>query len=53
MKVGALVGRGSGEAVQLASAGSGFVVVQASEGQRVAPHKHGAGGGGGLDLDFG
>jgi uncharacterized protein (AIM24 family) len=54
MKAGALVGRGSGEAVQLAFAGSGFVVVQASEGQGVAPHKHsGGGGGGGLDLDFG
>jgi uncharacterized protein (AIM24 family) len=53
MKVGALVGRGSGEAVQLGFAGSGFVVVQASEGQGVAPHKHkGGGGGGGLDLDF-
>ena len=53
MKLGALVGRGSGEAVQLAFAGSGFVVVQASEGQGVAPHKHsGGGGGGGLDLDF-
>ena len=50
MKVGALVGRGSGEAVQLAFAGSGFVVVQASEGQGVAPHKHGGGGGGGLDT---
>jgi uncharacterized protein (AIM24 family) len=51
MKVGALVGRGSGEAVQLAFAGSGFVIVQASEGEGVAPHSHG-GGGGGL-LDFG
>ena len=53
MKVGALVGRGSGEAVQLAFAGSGFVVVQASEGQGVAPHQHGGGGGGGINLDFG
>ena len=53
VKAGALVGRGSGEAVQLGFAGSGFVVVQASEGQGVAPHKHsGGGGGGGLDLDF-
>jgi uncharacterized protein (AIM24 family) len=50
MKAGALVGRGSGEAVQLAFAGSGFVVVQASEGQGVAPHKHGGGGGGGIEL---
>ena len=53
MKAGALVGRGSGEAVQLAFTGSGFVVVQASEGQGVAPHKHSGGGGGGIDLDFG
>jgi uncharacterized protein (AIM24 family) len=53
VKLGALVGRGSGEAVQLGFAGSGFVVVQPSEGQGVAPHKHkGGGGGGGLDLDF-
>jgi uncharacterized protein (AIM24 family) len=53
MKLGALVGRGSGEAVQLAYTGSGFVVVQASEGQGVAPHKHsGGGGGGGGGLDF-
>ena len=55
MKVGALVGRGSGEAVQLAFAGSGFVIVQASEGEGVAPHSHGGGGGGGVGglLDFG
>ena len=53
MKVGALVGRGSGEAVQLAFTGSGFVVVQASEGQGVAPHEHKGGGRGGIDLDFG
>lgn len=36
----ALIGRGSGEAFQLAFAGQGFVVVQASEGPRVAPHSH-------------
>ena len=53
MKAGALVGRGSGEAVQLAFTGSGFVVVQASEGQGVAPHEHKGGGRGGIDLDFG
>jgi uncharacterized protein (AIM24 family) len=54
LKAGALIGRGSGEAVQLGFAGSGFVIVQPSEGQGVAPHKHegGGGGGGGLDLDF-
>jgi uncharacterized protein (AIM24 family) len=44
MKVGALIGRGSGEAVQIAFAGSGFVVVQASEGPAVPPHGHGGGG---------
>ncbi len=37
---GALVGRGSGEAFQLAFSGQGFVVVQASEGRIVAPHSH-------------
>jgi uncharacterized protein (AIM24 family) len=44
VKVGALIGRGSGEAVQIAFAGSGFVVVQASEGPAVPPHGHGGGG---------
>jgi uncharacterized protein (AIM24 family) len=54
MKVAAMVGRGSGEAVQLGFAGSGFVIVQASEGQGVAPHSHGGGGGGGGGgIDFG
>jgi len=42
MKLGARVGRGSGEAVQLAFAGQGFVVVQASEGPSVPPHNHGS-----------
>jgi uncharacterized protein (AIM24 family) len=37
---GALIGRGSGEAFQLAFHGQGFVVVQASEGRVVAPHTH-------------
>ncbi|MEU6721471.1 AIM24 family protein [Nonomuraea sp. NPDC046802] len=32
MKVGALIGRGSGEAMQLSFRGQGFVLVQASEG---------------------
>jgi uncharacterized protein (AIM24 family) len=36
----ALIGRGSGEAFQLAFAGQGFVLVQASEGPTVAPHSH-------------
>lgn len=40
----ALIGRGSGEAFQLAFAGQGFVVVQASEGPEVPTHSHGAGG---------
>ncbi|NPC98928.1 AIM24 family protein [Nocardioides sp. zg-DK7169] len=37
---GALIGRGSGEAFQLAFSGKGFVVVQASEGRVVPPHSH-------------
>ncbi len=41
MKLGAMIGRGSGEAVQLAFAGQGFVIVQASEGPTVPPHSHG------------
>lgn len=36
----ALIGRGSGEAFQLAFAGQGFVVVQASEGPKVPRHSH-------------
>jgi uncharacterized protein (AIM24 family) len=40
-KVGSLIGRGSGEAVQLAFSGRGFVIVQASEGPVVPPHSHG------------
>ncbi|WP_184887385.1 AIM24 family protein [Actinomadura livida] len=39
-KAGALIGRGSGEAMQLAFQGQGFVLVQASEGPTVAPHTH-------------
>lgn len=38
----ALIGRGSGEAFQLAFGGQGFVVVQASEGPTVPPHSHGS-----------
>jgi len=45
---GALIGRGSGEAFQLAFAGQGFLIVQASEGPVVPPHNHGSSGGGGL-----
>lgn len=36
----ALIGRGSGEAFQLAFAGSGMVIVQASEGPTVPAHSH-------------
>lgn len=36
----ALIGRGSGEAFQLAFEGQGFVIVQASEGAFVPPHNH-------------
>jgi uncharacterized protein (AIM24 family) len=43
---GALIGRGSGEAFQLAFQGAGFLVVQASEGPVVPVHNHGGGGGG-------
>jgi uncharacterized protein (AIM24 family) len=42
-RAGALIGRGSGEAFQLAFSGAGFVVVQASEGPVVPPHSHGSG----------
>ena len=44
----ALIGRGSGEAFQLAFNGPGFVVIQASEGAVVPKHDHGSGGGGGM-----
>jgi uncharacterized protein (AIM24 family) len=37
---GSMIGRGSGEAYQLALSGQGFVLVQASEGHTVAPHSH-------------
>ncbi len=43
-KLKGLVGLGSGEAVQLAFSGDGFVIVQASEGATVPPHSHGDGG---------
>jgi len=39
-KMGAIIGRGSGEAIQLTFSGPGFVVVQASEGKKVVPHSH-------------
>jgi uncharacterized protein (AIM24 family) len=37
---GALIGRGSGEAFQLAFSGQGFVIVQSSEGAFVPHHEH-------------
>ncbi|KAA1424343.1 AIM24 family protein [Nocardioides antri] len=37
---GSLIGRGSGEAFQVAFAGQGFVIVQPSEGAIVPPHTH-------------
>lgn len=46
-KLASLVGRGSGEAFQLAFTGQGFVVVQPSEGGRYAAQQQGDGGGGG------
>lgn len=39
-KAGALIGRGSGEAMQLAFQGQGFALVQASEGPTVPTHAH-------------
>lgn len=38
---GMLIGRGSGEAFQVAFSGRGFVIVQPSEGPTVPPHSHG------------
>jgi uncharacterized protein (AIM24 family) len=40
MSAGALIGRGSGEALQVTFAGQGFVIVQPSEGATVPPHTH-------------
>ena len=40
MSAGALIGRGSGEALQVTFAGQGFVIVQPSEGASVPPHSH-------------
>jgi uncharacterized protein (AIM24 family) len=51
VKLGALFGRSSGESIQMAFEGQGFVIVQASEGQTVPQHNHGQGqssGGGGM-----
>ena len=40
MSAGALIGRGSGEALQVTFSGQGFVIVQPSEGANVPPHSH-------------
>ncbi len=40
MSAGALIGRGSGEALQVTFSGQGFVIVQPSEGAVVPPHSH-------------
>ena len=40
VKAQALIGRGSGEAVQLTFQGDGVVIVQPSEGASVPPHSH-------------
>ena len=43
-KAGALIGRGSGEALQVSFYGQGFVIVQPSEGIQVPGSRHGAHG---------
>ena len=40
VKAKALIGRGSGEAAQLAFQGQGIVIIQPSEGDSVPPHTH-------------
>ncbi|WP_119070421.1 AIM24 family protein [Rubrobacter indicoceani] len=46
------LGRGSGESFQISFEGSGWVLIQPSEGAVVPPHSHGESGGGG-GFDFG
>ena len=56
IKIGSLFGRSSGESIQMAYYGQGFVIVQASEGPTVPQHSHpnqGSSGGGGFNFDFG
>ena len=53
VKIGSLFGRSSGESIQMAYYGQGFIIVQASEGPTVPQHNHGNSGGGGFNLDFG
>ncbi len=49
-KFKSLIGRGSGESVQLGFQCDGFVVVQASEGHTVPAHSHSGQGGGGFSM---
>jgi uncharacterized protein (AIM24 family) len=44
-KLKSLVGRGSGETLQMAFGGQGWVLVQPSEGRPILPAEHGGGGG--------
>jgi uncharacterized protein (AIM24 family) len=48
IKLKNLIGRGSGESIQMAFAGQGWVLVQPSEGRVYAAAAGGSGGGGGL-----
>ncbi len=48
VKLKNLIGRGSGESIQMAFQGAGWVLVQPSEGRIAAPAAAGGGGGGGL-----
>jgi uncharacterized protein (AIM24 family) len=48
LKLKSLVGRGSGESIQMAFSGQGWVLVQPSEGRIVAVGPNSGGGGGGL-----
>lgn len=48
VKLKNLIGRGSGESLQMSFQGAGWVLVQPSEGRPTAPAGSGGGGGGGL-----
>ena len=48
INVKSLIGRGSGETIQMAFQGQGWVLVQPSEGRIAAPAQGGSSGGGGL-----
>jgi uncharacterized protein (AIM24 family) len=48
VKLKNLIGRGSGESIQMSFQGAGWVLVQPSEGRVVAPSGSSSGGGGGL-----